>query len=164
MVPCGAPSMQCPTNASEFDEVADGVADGYYWTDMRNGVNAGDWTAVTPDPVNGKSFEGHGLDWLAAFGKKHNKEVGLPEWGLNTSGIDGGGGDDTYFMTQMADWIKASATGPAIFLNYDDGPCHWTYRVTRPAMTRTQPKPSKPRSAPAIDPPPSAKPGTGTLA
>ena len=35
--------------------------------------------------------------------------------------MDGGGGDDAYFMTQMANWIKANATGPVIFWNYGDG-------------------------------------------
>jgi hypothetical protein len=237
MVPCGAPSTQCPTDVSDFDEVADGGADSYYktlaqnlvsggfgssyirlgwefngtwmgwsicnqqgsgatswagdfvsayrnivtsmrsvsganfkfiwnpidssnvscdgvslenfypgdkyvdmvaldvydgigqdtstdaarWSDLLNGVNAGDWTAMAPDPINGQEFEGYGLDWLAAFGKEHNKLVGLPEWGLDASGIDGGGGDDGYFVTQMARWIKAKATGPAIFWNYGGG-------------------------------------------
>jgi len=41
--------------------------------------------------------------------------------GLNSSGTDGGGGDDAYFVAQMANWIKANATGPAIFWNYGGG-------------------------------------------
>jgi hypothetical protein len=107
-------------------DVYDGIGqdtstDAARWSDLLNGVNAGDWTAVAPDPVNGQKFEGYGLDWLAAFGKEHNKLVGLPEWGLDASGIDGGGGDDGYFVTQMASWIKARATGPAIFWNYGGG-------------------------------------------
>jgi hypothetical protein len=236
MVPCGAPSTQCPTNVADFNEVADGGADGYYktlaqnlvaagfgdsyirlgwefngtwmgwsicnqdgsgltswaadfvpafrnivtsmrgvsgaefkfiwnpidssnvscpgisledfypgdsyvdmvaldvydgigqetsdtarWSDLLNGVNAGDWTAVTPGPVNGKAFEGYGLNWLAAFGKEHGKQIGIPEWGLDSSGTDAGGGDDTYFMTQMTNWIKANTTGPAIFWDYGGG-------------------------------------------
>jgi hypothetical protein len=32
-----------------------------------------------------------------------------------------GGGDDGYFVTQMADWIKANATGPELFWNSGDG-------------------------------------------
>ena len=35
---------------------------------------------------------------------------------MSTS-LDAGGGDDAYFMTQMTNWIKANATGPAIFWN-----------------------------------------------
>jgi hypothetical protein len=103
-------------------DVYDGIGqatstDAARWTDLLNGVNAGDWTAVTPVAISGQQFEGYGLNWLAAFGKEHNKEVGLPEWELNSSGIDGGGGDDAYSMTQMAIWFKANATGPAIFWN-----------------------------------------------
>jgi hypothetical protein len=107
-------------------DVYDGIgsatsSDSARWTDMLNGVNAGGWTAVKPDAINGQSFEGYGLNWLAAFGKEHNKEVGLPEWGLDSASQDAGGGDDAYFVTQMADWIKANATGPAIFWNYGGG-------------------------------------------
>jgi Glycosyl hydrolase family 26 len=88
------------------------------WTDLMNGVNAGQWTSVQPDAINGQSFHGYGLSWLAAFGKEHSKLIGIPEWGLFSSNAAGGGGDDAYFVTQMADWIKANATGPAIFWNY----------------------------------------------
>jgi hypothetical protein len=107
-------------------DVYDGIgsatsSDSARWTDMLNGVNAGGWTAVKPDAINGQGFEGYGLNWLAAFGKEHDKEVGLPEWGLDSTSQDAGGGDDAYFVTQMADWIKANATGPAIFWNYGGG-------------------------------------------
>ena len=61
-------------------------SDSARWTDMLNGVNAGGWTAVTPDAINGQTFQGYGLNWLAAFGKAHDKEVGLPEWGLESTG------------------------------------------------------------------------------
>ena len=74
-----------------------------------------------PASINGQSFQGYGLNWIEAFGKAHNKQVGLPEWGLESSGDNGGGGDDTYFMDKMTAWIKAYATGPAIFWNYGDG-------------------------------------------
>jgi Glycosyl hydrolase family 26 len=236
MLPCGAPSTQCPTNVSDFNEVADGGADGYYktlaknlvsagfgssyirlgwefnatwmgwsicnqdgsgltswasdfvpafrnivtsmrsvsganfkfiwnpldssnvscagvhledfypgdsyvdvvaldvydgmgqstsdtarWSDLMNGVNAGLWTSVAPS-VNGQKFEGYGMKWLVAFGKEHGKLVGIPEWGLEPPGPpEAGGGDDAYFVTQMANWIKANATGPAIFWNYGNG-------------------------------------------
>ena len=107
-------------------DVYDGIGtatstDAARWSDLLNGVNAGDWTSVTPAAINGQQFPGYGLDWLAAFGKEHDKEVGLPEWGLFSSSTDDGGGDDPYFVTQMADWIKANATGPAIFWNFGDG-------------------------------------------
>jgi hypothetical protein len=115
---------------SYVDAVASDVYDGIgastssdtaRWTDMREGVNASGWTAVTPDAVGGQQFKGYGLDWLAAFGQAHGKEVSLPEWGLCATSLNAGGGDDTYFMAQMAAWIKADATGPAIFWNYGGG-------------------------------------------
>jgi glycosyl hydrolase family 26 len=96
-------------------------SDAARWADLLNGVNAGGSTSVTPGAINGQQFEGYGLNWLAAFGKEHDKRVSLPEWGLDSSSTDGGGGDDAYFVTQMADWIKADATGPAIFWNYGGG-------------------------------------------
>lgn len=103
-----------------YDSNGGSNSDRTRWTELLNGVNAGDWTATTPDPINGQTFEGYGLNWLVAFAKEHGKEVGLPEWGLwNTS--NNGGGDDTYFINKMAAWIKSYATGPAIFWNYDDG-------------------------------------------
>jgi hypothetical protein len=96
-------------------------SDAARFTDLLDGVNAGGWTAVAPAAVNGQTFPGYGLDWLAAFGKEHGKQISLPEWGLESTGQDGGGGDDAYFMTQMADWIKANASGPVIVWNYGGG-------------------------------------------
>ncbi len=91
------------------------------WTDFLNGVNAGHWTSLVPTAVGAQTFKGFGLNWLAAFGKAHDKEVGLPEWGLDSNSVDNGGGDDAYFVTQMAKWIKANATGPSIFWNANGG-------------------------------------------
>jgi hypothetical protein len=47
--------------------------------------------------------------------------TGLPEWGLESTTQNAGGGDGAYFVTQMANWIKANATGPALFWNSGDG-------------------------------------------
>ena len=107
-------------------DVYDGVgqtvsSDAARWSDLVNGVNGGQWTSVIPESIGGQSFKGYGLTWLAAFGKEHDKEIGIPEWGLNTVSAEAGGGDDGYFVTQMGNWIKANATGPAIFWNYSDG-------------------------------------------
>ena len=107
-------------------DIYDGVgqvvkSDSERWADLVNGVNGGHWTSSIPSAINGQKFQGYGLTWLAAFGKEHTKEVGIPEWGLDTASQEAGGGDDGYFVTQMANWIKADATGPAIFWNYADG-------------------------------------------
>jgi hypothetical protein len=109
-------------------DVYDGIgteisSDAVRWTDLLNGTGAGGYIAVSPNAVNGQKFagEGYGLKWLAAFGKAHNKEISLPEWGLESTSQNAGGGDDAYFVTQMADWIKANATGPELFWNSGDG-------------------------------------------
>ena len=104
-----------------YDGVGQTVGDAARWADLVNGVNGGHWTSSIPDAIGGQTFKGYGLDWLAAFGKEHGKLVGIPEWGLFASSTDAGGGDDAYFMTKMADWIKANDTGPAVFWNYGDG-------------------------------------------
>jgi hypothetical protein len=109
-------------------DVYDGIgakisSDAERFTDQLDGTGAGGYTAVTPNAINGQAFngQGYGLTWLAAFGKEHNKEISLPEWGLESTSQNAGGGDDAYFVTHMADWIKANATGPALFWNDGDG-------------------------------------------
>ena len=104
-----------------YDGIGADTSDSARWEDILNGVNSGQWTAEKPESINGNSFEGYGLSWLAAFAQEHNKQVSIPEWGLDDSGLDSGGGDDPYFVTQMADWFKANLTGPAIFWNYGGG-------------------------------------------
>jgi len=104
-----------------YDGIGSSTSDAGRWTDMLNGVNGGGYTAVTPNSIHGQGFQGYGLNWLAAFGKAHGKEISLPEWGLDSSGSNSGGGDDPYFVTQMANWIKANGSGPAIYWNYSGG-------------------------------------------
>jgi len=105
-----------------YDGVGQAISsDAQRWGDLMNGVNGGNWTSVVPAAINGQKFKGYGLSWLAAFGKEHNKLVSIPEWGLDTPSQEAGGGDDAYFITQMGKWIKANATGPAIFWNFAEG-------------------------------------------
>jgi hypothetical protein len=107
-------------------DIYDGVgqtvnSDADRWSDLVNGVNGGHWASTAPEPINGQKFTGYGLNWLTAFGKEHNKLISIPEWGLDSPAQEAGGGDDAYFVTHMADWIKANATGPALFWNYGHG-------------------------------------------
>jgi Glycosyl hydrolase family 26 len=106
-----------------YDGIGTPTTDQARFSDLENGTGNGGYVAESPYAINGKSFngQGYGLNWLAAFGKEHNKEISLPEWGLESTSQGAGGGDDPYFMTQMANWIKANATGPAIFWNSGDG-------------------------------------------
>jgi hypothetical protein len=136
--PIDSSNASCPgANLENFypgdsyvDEIATDVYDGVgsatssedaRWSDLLNGVNAGGWTSVAPAAINGQSFTGYGMTWIAAFAKEHNKELGAPEWGLDSTSMDGGGGDDAAFVTQMGNWIKANGTGPSIFWNSGDG-------------------------------------------
>jgi Glycosyl hydrolase family 26 len=93
------------------------------YSDLLNGVGSGGYVAESPNAINGQKFaaQGYGLKWIAAFGKEHKKEVSLPEWGLMTTSQNAGGGDDAYFVNQMADWIKANDTGPELFWNSGGG-------------------------------------------
>jgi hypothetical protein len=102
-----------------YDGIATKMTDTMRFTDLYNGTGSGGYVAESPEAVNGQSFknDGYGLKWLAAFGKAHNKEISLPEWGLMSPSLNAGGGDDAYFMTQMANWIKTNVTGPAVFWN-----------------------------------------------
>src|ERR1700751_106437 len=109
-------------------DVYDGIgtqisSDAARFTDLLNGTGNGGYVAVTPNAINGQNFngQGYGMKWLAAFGKEHNKEISLPEWGLESTSQNAGGGDDAYFITQMAAWIKANATGPTLFWNSGNG-------------------------------------------
>jgi hypothetical protein len=103
-----------------YDGLGQATSDAARWTDLLNGVNAGDWTPVAPT-VNGQKFQGYGLNWITAFAKAHNKPISIPEWGLDATDQNGGGGDDAYFITHMASWIKANGNGPAIFWNFGEG-------------------------------------------
>jgi hypothetical protein len=104
-----------------YDGISQQTSNSARMTDLMNGTAGDQPSAVTPSTINGQAFKGYGLDWLAAFGKEHGKLVGIPEWGLESPDQQNGGGDDAYFITQMADWIKANATGPAIFWNHGPG-------------------------------------------
>jgi hypothetical protein len=123
-----------------YDGIATSMSDTARFTDLLNGTGSGGYVAESPKAVNGQSFkgDGYGLKWLAAFGKAHNKEISLPEWGLMSHRLDAGGGDDAYFMNQMANWIKANATGPAIFWNQGSSDGSGTLTLDIPSYTNGQ--------------------------
>ena len=104
-----------------YDGIGSSTTDAARFTDLEEGVNATGYTAEAPAAINGQTYQGYGLNWLAAFGAAHSKEIGLPEWGLCSSSSNDGGGDDASFITSMATWIKASATGPVIYWNEGGG-------------------------------------------
>jgi hypothetical protein len=120
-----------------YDGIGTPTTDQSRFSDLANGTGNGGYVAESPYAVNGKSFngQGYGLNWLAAFGKAHNKEISLPEWGLNSKSNSAGGGDDVYYMTQMANWIKANITGPAVFWNQGSSDGTGTLKLDIPNYT-----------------------------
>jgi len=63
----------------------------------------------------------YGLDWLARFGRDHDKPVALPEWGTGTRPDGHGWGDDPLFVTRMADWITTNDVAYHVYWDYDAG-------------------------------------------
>ena len=69
--------------------------------------------------------ERYGLNWLSAFAQQHHKPMSFPEWGLGWGPGNAGkpltasgpvqGGDDGFFVAQMARWC---ATHRVDFANY----------------------------------------------
>jgi len=75
----------------------------------------------------------YGLDWLASFASEHNKPVAFPEWGLGWGKGDNGapvsnpggeasGGDNAYFVQQMAQWILNHDVSNAVAWDYGSNP------------------------------------------
>ncbi len=58
------------------------------------------WEALAHQP--------YGLEWHRDFAAQHGKPMSFPEWGTGTRPDGHGGGDDDYFVTQMASWILAN--------------------------------------------------------
>jgi hypothetical protein len=49
-----------------------------------------------------------GLKWHRDFAVQHGKPISFPEWGTGLRPDGKGGGDDPYFIEQMAAWIAAN--------------------------------------------------------
>jgi hypothetical protein len=61
--------------------------------------------------------DSHGLDWVVSFAKEHNKPISVPEWGVAKRADGHGGGDNPYFVEQMAAWFQANNV---LYQNYFD--------------------------------------------
>jgi len=67
--------------------------------------------------------QSYGLDWLASFGAAHGKPLAIPEWGLGWSGNGMfGGGDNAYFVQQMANWVNSNNVANVIAWQYGSNP------------------------------------------
>ncbi len=68
-----------------------------------------------------------GLEFWSGFARDHDKQMSLPEWGVWEKKDGTGGGDNPYYIEQMADFIEDpdNAVGyQAYFENTNDGGNH----------------------------------------
>ena len=104
---------------------ADSVYPGDAYVDMI-GVDAYDqaWGqngSIVSDPTTrwNTYIEGgtYGLAWFANFAHQHGKPFSIPEWGEDIRSDGHGGGDDPYYMQQMASFI-ANPANNVVFASY----------------------------------------------
>lgn len=62
----------------------------------------------------------NGLKWHRDFALRRGKPMSYPEWGTGTKADGGGGGDDPYFINQMADWISHNNVAYHMYWDYPD--------------------------------------------
>ncbi|GAB3217164.1 hypothetical protein GCM10027586_10580 [Kineococcus gypseus] len=61
----------------------------------------------------------YGLRWLAEFGKQHGKPIALAEWGLSSLSSGWGGGDDTYFIEKVHEYVSLNNVLFESYFNFD---------------------------------------------
>ena len=121
-----APGLRFDWNPSvgvwpTFD-LADAYPGDAYVDDIGLDVYDQSWIADYRDPqarwadLVGQTY---GLAWQRDFARAHGKPVSFPEWGVTLRPDGHGGGDDPYYVEQMASWIAASRTAYAVYFDYD---------------------------------------------
>ena len=106
------PAENCYPGDAYVDEVG---IDSYDWGWAPDGgpmTSAADrWTQIRAG--------NRGLDFWAAFAKQHGKQITVPEWGLVSTSTDiHGGGDDTYYIQAMHDWLAAQDLGYEAYFDW----------------------------------------------
>ena len=80
------------------------------------------WGDSTSPPEQRWSFTLNQFNGLVAhrdFAQAHGKPLSFPEWGLYAGGdVNGGGGDNPYYIDRMADWF---ATNNVVYQSYFNG-------------------------------------------
>jgi hypothetical protein len=61
----------------------------------------------------------NGLDWLASFAGAHRKPIAFPEWGLAVRSDGHGGGDNSYFVQKMYEWITSHNVAYEMYFEFD---------------------------------------------
>lgn len=114
-----SPNYPDPTPAWPGDAYVDIVSMDLYdysWASYSASDHVAAW--------NGYLTEKTGLNWLASFASAHGKRIAFPEW-AEAYRCDGhGGGDDTYFIQQMHNWIASHNVAYETYFNADDDSCH----------------------------------------
>jgi glycosyl hydrolase family 26 len=77
--------------------------------------DVGDPVARWKDLVNGDG----GLLWHRNFAREKGKRMTFPEWGLTLREDGHGGGDDPYFIQQMAAWIASNHVAYHVYFEFD---------------------------------------------
>jgi hypothetical protein len=69
----------------------------------------------------------YGLRWLAQFARQHGKSLTVPEWGTGRKpGTQEGGGDDAYFVEQVARWVEQHNVVYACYFNVNQAGAIYT--------------------------------------
>jgi len=106
-----------PSTVYPGDDVVD-----YIGMDMYNQDWGPNNSIVTSPQQRWKDYttDSYGLNWLATFAAQHNKPISFPEWGTGTRPDGYGGGDDPYFIQQMAAWMQSNNVAYADYFDYNE--------------------------------------------
>jgi hypothetical protein len=73
------------------------------------------WNARSKDDLEARwhdeyLWSRYGLQWQIGFAREHGKQISFPEWGTRpvSANRGRGGGDDPYFVQQMAAWFDGA--------------------------------------------------------
>jgi hypothetical protein len=97
-----APTDQYYPGDQYVDIMGMDIYDQAWLSDAYSG-NDGNHQSAWNNLVNGD----YGLQWEVNFASQHNKPLSLPEWGLASRSDGHGGGDDTYFIQQVYNWVTS---------------------------------------------------------
>ncbi|SFR67034.1 glycosyl hydrolase [Halogeometricum limi] len=105
-----------PTDAYPGDEWVDQVGltvydkgDGYPFPEDCDDQCVSDRRESAWDGVLEGREANYGLNFWADFAREHEKPLVFPEYGVTADGWqNSGGGDNTYFLEQFADWMLAN--------------------------------------------------------
>jgi hypothetical protein len=61
------------------------------------------------------------LATLASFASAHGKPIAFPEWGVDSRSDGHGGGDDPYFIWNMAEWFTTHNVSFASYFDFNSG-------------------------------------------